>query len=192
LLAEQWASALGVAAETLEKVIFTDGLPGDSSWRSVEQTRTMICTKSESSRTCADAIARVLAGAVGGMRAADIAGEINRRSLYRRRDGQSLPAYQVSSIAHANRSRFRVTDGVITLSACAAVGVTPSRAGLRASTSRPRKSSRTSAGSRVILLGCVKQKLDHRAPAKELYRSPLWKARRGYAEASGLPCVKAG
>jgi hypothetical protein len=39
----------------------------------------------------------------------------------------------------------------------------------------------------VILLGCVKEKLDHPAPAKELYRSRLWNARRAYAEASGLP-----
>jgi hypothetical protein len=40
---------------------------------------------------------------------------------------------------------------------------------------------------RVILLGCVKLKVGHRAPAKDLYRSPLWRGRRAYAEASGRP-----
>jgi hypothetical protein len=39
--------------------------------------------------------------------------------------------------------------------------------------------------SRVILLGCVKQKRGRRAPAKDLYVSALWRARRAYAEASG-------
>ncbi len=39
----------------------------------------------------------------------------------------------------------------------------------------------------TILLGCVKTKLDHRARARDLYCSPLWRARRSYAEASGLP-----
>jgi hypothetical protein len=41
--------------------------------------------------------------------------------------------------------------------------------------------------TKVILLGCVKLKIDHRAPAKELYRSPLWSGRRACAEASGHP-----
>jgi Family of unknown function (DUF6884) len=40
---------------------------------------------------------------------------------------------------------------------------------------------------RVILLGCVGQKLDRPAPAKDLYTSPLWRKRRAYAEASGCP-----
>jgi hypothetical protein len=39
----------------------------------------------------------------------------------------------------------------------------------------------------AVLLGCVKTKLDHHAEARDLYRSPLWRARRRYAEASGLP-----
>jgi hypothetical protein len=43
------------------------------------------------------------------------------------------------------------------------------------------------ADSRVILLGCVKSKLGHRARAKDLYVSPLWRGRRAYAEASGCP-----
>ena len=45
----------------------------------------------------------------------------------------------------------------------------------------------TIAQRRVLLLGCVKLKVDHRAAAKDLYRSPLWAARRAYAEASGYP-----
>lgn len=45
----------------------------------------------------------------------------------------------------------------------------------------------TEAESRVILLGCVKSKLGHRARAKDLYVSPLWRGRRANAEASGHP-----
>jgi hypothetical protein len=53
---------------------------------------------------------------------------------------------------------------------------------------RPPSSTATrAAGSRVILLGCVKSKLGHRAHAKDLYVSPLWQGRRRYAEASGQP-----
>ena len=40
---------------------------------------------------------------------------------------------------------------------------------------------------RVVLLGCVKQKLDHRAPAQDLYVSALWSGRRTHAQASGYP-----
>ena len=39
----------------------------------------------------------------------------------------------------------------------------------------------------AILLGCVKSKVDHRAPARDLYCSRLWQQRRAYAEASDLP-----
>ena len=38
---------------------------------------------------------------------------------------------------------------------------------------------------RVILVGCVKLKLDTTAPAKELYILPLWHRRRQYAERRG-------
>jgi len=37
----------------------------------------------------------------------------------------------------------------------------------------------------IVLLGCVKTKRSDRAPAADLYISPLWRARRRYAEASG-------
>lgn len=43
------------------------------------------------------------------------------------------------------------------------------------------------APGRVILLGCVKLKRASRAPARDLYISPLWCGRRAYAEACGLP-----
>jgi hypothetical protein len=39
----------------------------------------------------------------------------------------------------------------------------------------------------VVLLGCVKTKLDRRAPAKDLYCSRLWVWSRAYAEASARP-----
>ena len=52
---------------------------------------------------------------------------------------------------------------------------------------RARTTTRSSARTRVVLLGCVKLKLEHRAPAKDLYVSPLWNGRRAYAEAAGCP-----
>jgi len=187
LLAEQWASALGVSSDHLEIIIFIDGLPEGSSWRPVERPAATMSAPSENSRTCADAIARVLETGAGGMRAADIAESINQRALYRRRDGRPLPAYQVGSIAHANPSRFRISAGVITLERPAAAPSGSRVAPSPVAASRPRRIDRVSTRSTVILLGCVKQKLDHSAPAKELYRSRLWNARRTYAEASGLP-----
>ena len=41
--------------------------------------------------------------------------------------------------------------------------------------------------TRVVLLGCVKLKRDHRSAAKDLYVSPLWNGRRTYAESFGGP-----
>ena len=40
---------------------------------------------------------------------------------------------------------------------------------------------------RLVLVGCVKSKVRHAAPAKALYDSPLWRKRRAYAEATGMP-----
>lgn len=37
---------------------------------------------------------------------------------------------------------------------------------------------------RIGLVGCVKTKLDHAAPARELYSSPLFRGRRAYVERS--------
>jgi hypothetical protein len=38
---------------------------------------------------------------------------------------------------------------------------------------------------RVLLIGCVKGKQAEERPAQDLYRSPLWSARRDYALRSG-------
>jgi hypothetical protein len=38
----------------------------------------------------------------------------------------------------------------------------------------------------ILLLGCGKSKLDHPAPAGDLYTGPVFRARRAYAEATGL------
>jgi hypothetical protein len=40
---------------------------------------------------------------------------------------------------------------------------------------------------RVILISCAATKLDHPAPAADLYTSPLFRKARSYAEASGHP-----
>jgi hypothetical protein len=40
---------------------------------------------------------------------------------------------------------------------------------------------------RAVLVGCVKTKLHHPAPAEDLYISPLFRRRRAYAEAAGVP-----
>jgi len=53
--------------------------------------------------------------------------------------------------------------------------------------SRTAASSEARVNASGILLGCVKLKVSHKAPAKDLYRSPLWASRRAYAEASGRP-----
>ena len=39
----------------------------------------------------------------------------------------------------------------------------------------------------LVLVGCVKTKLDHPAPAQDLYTSPLFRKERAYAEACGVP-----
>jgi hypothetical protein len=39
----------------------------------------------------------------------------------------------------------------------------------------------------ALLLGCVATKRAGSAPAKDLYCSPLWRGRRGYAESTGRP-----
>jgi hypothetical protein len=186
LLAEQWASALGVPAEKLEMIMFTDGLPHGSSWRPAEPTAAARIT-SDNSLTCADAIARVLERTEHGLRAADIVREINHQTLYRRQDGRPLPAYQVSSIADANPSRFQILGGVISLNSATTVVAGPRSAPSTSGVSPACRIDYASAGPRVILLGCVKEKLDHPAPAKDLYCSRLWNARRAYAEASELP-----
>jgi hypothetical protein len=47
--------------------------------------------------------------------------------------------------------------------------------------------SNTSDSPDLVLVGCVKQKLDRPAPAQDLYTSALFRKARAYAEASGAP-----
>lgn len=63
----------------------------------------------------------------------------------------------------------------------------PEHAERRAAPGRRAAMMRRPRTARVVLLGCVKRKLARRAPAKDLYVSPLWHGRRAYAEASGCP-----
>lgn len=187
LLAEQWGSAAGVPPEKLDMIIFTDGLPEGSSWRPVERRRPTTSAPSENSRTRADAVPGVLETGQGGLRAGDVAEEISQQTPFRRPDGRSRQAYQLSSIARANPRTFQIAADAISRDATATTGEGPGAVASAAGVNRAERIEPPSPGSRVILLGCVKEKLDHGAPAKDLYRSRLWKARRAYAEASGLP-----
>lgn len=47
--------------------------------------------------------------------------------------------------------------------------------------------ARSPGAADLVLVGCVKQKLDHPAAARDLYISPLFAKERAYAEASGAP-----
>jgi hypothetical protein len=49
------------------------------------------------------------------------------------------------------------------------------------------RTTRRSVDIDVVLVGCVKRKLSHTAPAQDLYDSPLFRKERAYAEASGAP-----
>jgi hypothetical protein len=51
----------------------------------------------------------------------------------------------------------------------------------------PLRTTRTPSDVDVVLIGCVKRKLPHAAPAQDLYDSPLFRKERAYAEASGAP-----
>lgn len=60
---------------------------------------------------------------------------------------------------------------------------------MRSMTTQPaqRRARSSTAGSDIVLVGCVKTKLDRAAPAKDLYVSGLFAKERAYAEASGVP-----
>lgn len=51
----------------------------------------------------------------------------------------------------------------------------------------PRPPSVVTGRRDVVLVGCVKSKLDRPAPARELYTSALFRKQRAYAEATGVP-----
>lgn len=60
----------------------------------------------------------------------------------------------------------------------------------RSMTTQPRSSAMAPDPGRpadVVLVGCVKTKLEHGAPAKDLYVSDYFAKMRGYVEASGMP-----
>ena len=63
--------------------------------------------------TLHEAIATVLQD--GAKSARGIADEINRRGLYRRKDGKELPASQVSARVSRYRTRFDRNSGLISL-----------------------------------------------------------------------------
>jgi hypothetical protein len=48
-------------------------------------------------------------------------------------------------------------------------------------------STRSVVGADVVLVGCVKTKLPHAAPARDLYTSSLFRGRRRYAEQTQRP-----
>lgn len=173
--AESWAQELRLTPDRVEMLIFTDGLGEDSSWRPAAAAGRPSSTRR--GRTCAEAIAEVIADTGRAMRASEIAGEINRRGSYVRADGQPLPAYQVSSIAHGSLRRFKIVDGLIAL-----------QQGTAVAEQRATPAPSTPAGDPVcVLIGCVSRKEPTARPAKDLYRTELFSRRRAYAERSGYP-----
>jgi hypothetical protein len=66
-------------------------------------------------RTLHDAMALVLADRPAGLAAAEIAAEINRRGLYRRRDEGTVDAVEVHARASRYQGLFRRRDGKIAL-----------------------------------------------------------------------------
>jgi hypothetical protein len=108
-LAVEWSGQLRVRPDRLELIIFSDALNEDSSWKLECPGRTTSTPTVPRGRlTCSEAIAVVLADSTRPLQASQIAQEINRRGLYQRGDGRPLPAYQVSSVAHASTRRFSI------------------------------------------------------------------------------------
>ena len=52
---------------------------------------------------------------------------------------------------------------------------------------RSTRARRQAQAADIVLVGCVKRKLDQPAQARDLYVSPLFRKERAYAEATGLP-----
>jgi hypothetical protein len=123
---------------------------------------------------CADAIAVVLRDAERSLRASEIASEINRRSIYRRGDGRPLPPYQVASVAHGVPGLFRIVDGLISLGDERDLPASP-------------QPSLSDTPVTAVLVGCVSRKERSARPARDLYRTELFRRRRAYAEASARP-----
>lgn len=73
-----------------------------------------------------------------------------------------------------------------------AVGTDPEVTGQDLGSPGPEKRSAalrasSTSGRQVVLVGCVKTKRDHAAPAEDLYASPLFRRRREFAESTGRP-----
>lgn len=110
-------------------------------------------------------------------------------------DGARWPVKQVIALATGgtDRQRFQSQSarrwlgnlGFTIGRGKSALPVQPQRA-TRDQTSQPR-SSGSGRSSDIVLVGCVKTKREHGAPAKDLYVSDYFLKMRAYAEASGRP-----
>ena len=128
-----------------------------------------------------------------------LSGELPERiqSYWVEIDGIRWPVKQVISLATgvADRGRFQSQSsrrwlhklgftigrdkGRLDLNQVAAKGMPRSDMSSLASSDAPRPD--------VVLVGCVKTKRDHEAPAKDLYVSNYFRKMRAYAEATGKP-----
>lgn len=111
-------------------------------------------------------------------------------------DGARWPVKQVISLATGVTARQRFQSqssrrwlgnlGFTIGKGNSALPVAPRPAPAQEWTNQPQSSS---AGGRsdIVLIGCVKTKRDHGAPAKDLYVSDYFLKMRAYAEASGRP-----
>jgi hypothetical protein len=125
---------------------------------------------------CADAIELILREAGRPLRAREIADEVNRRGVYQRGNGRPLPTYQVSSVVHGLPGRFSVAAGHISINE-----------GAPAPVAAPDVAPIPESEVAAILVGCVSGKESTARPARELYRTELFRRRREYAERSGRP-----
>ena len=118
---------------------------------------------------------RLISDADRPLRAPELCALINQRGLYRRKDGTELQPMQVSATAHQAHS-LHVSHGFISLNA----GAVSSQGAFAEGHSRLGRPT-------VVLEGCVSQKASAPAPARDLYRSTLFRGRRAHAEATDVP-----
>lgn len=104
--------------------------------------------------------------------------------------GLPRSAYEHAAFWSGDRSSW---PGFTTKNVQVGVEVTFVRGGAHVTSARERsvKSIRpvgdAPASADVVLIGCVKSKVDHPAPARDLYTSALFRKERAYAESTGLP-----
>lgn len=117
----------------------------------------------------------------------------NIRDYWVEIDGARWPVKQVISLATGvrDRQRFQSQSSRRWLEKLGFVigsGTSPRGAPVAAAaTTPPPGRRRPAAQSDVVLVGCVKSKLDHGAPARDLYISDYFAKMRAYAEASRRP-----